>query len=111
VLLEWETASEINNDYFTIEKSHDGLNYDEIGNIEGNGTTNNTFNYSFIDRETSVGAYYRLKQTDFEGVFKYEGFLFQDYLDQQENEITFYPNPNNSTNIKWTGGSKQNGFF
>ena len=79
--------------YFTIEKSHDGLNYDEIGNIEGNGTTNNTFNYSFIDRETSVGAYYRLKQTDFEGVFKYEGFLFQDYLDQQENEITFYPNP------------------
>ncbi len=111
VLLEWETASEINNDYFTIEKSHDGLNYEEIGNIEGNGITNNTFNYSFIDRETSIGAYYRLKQTEFDGVFKYEGFLFQDYLDQQENEITFYPNPNNSTNIKWTGGSVQNGFL
>lgn len=111
VLLEWETASEVNNHFFTIEKSNDGANYEAIGNIEGNGTTNKTSKYQYLDREVVGNAYYRLKQTDFDGVFKYEGLLFEEYLEQQNNGITFYPNPNNTNSIRWTGGSEHIGFL
>lgn len=111
VLLKWETASEINNHYFTIEKSLDGFNYREIGNIEGNGTTNKTFEYQYLDSEITGDAYYRLKQTDFDGTFNYKGWLYQEYIDQQGNDITFFPNPNHSNTIQWTGEVQGNHVF
>lgn len=111
VLLEWETASEINNHYFSVEKSHDGSNYEVIANLEGNGTTNKTFKYQYLDKEVYGDAYYRLMQTDYDGEFKYEGILFQEYLDQQKSEITFYPNPNNTNTLKWSGDTEQNGLI
>lgn len=86
----WETASERNNDYFTLEYSLDGINYEEIAKIDGAGSSSTSQNYSV---ETSVRkGYLRLKQTDFNGEFSYsETILIHCQLD----EILIYPNPTN----------------
>ena len=68
VKLSWTTATEINNDYFTLEKSLDGFNYNQITLINGAGTTSFSNSYSFIDSNPFTGiSYYRLSQTDFDG--------------------------------------------
>mgnify|MGYP006287370063 CR=1 FL=1 len=65
--LEWETASEENNDYFTIEKSKDGIHFQVLEIVQGNGNTNTMHQYHAIDEIPFQGiTYYRLKQTDFE---------------------------------------------
>lgn len=65
---EWATSSEINNDYFILERSWDGISFEELGQVKGAGTTTLPRHYSFTDDapfpETS---YYRLKQVDFDG--------------------------------------------
>lgn len=68
VVIEWSTASETNNSYFTIEKSTDGINFIAIGTVGGAGTSTSTLNYSFTDNNTLSGtSYYRLRQTDYDG--------------------------------------------
>jgi hypothetical protein len=72
VALNWSTAAEINNDYFTVERSNDGENFESIGKVDGSGTSSITKNYSFDDLEPLTGiSYYRLKQTDFDGHYSY----------------------------------------
>ena len=72
VELTWATASETNNDYFTIERSGDGRSFEEIGSIPGKGNSNLRNEYSFSDNKPLTGtSYYRLKQTDFDGQFSY----------------------------------------
>ncbi|MCD6366454.1 MAG: T9SS type A sorting domain-containing protein, partial [Bacteroidales bacterium] len=66
--LTWETASEENNQHFTIEKSTDAINFAAIGTVEGAGNSNKSHNYSFMDKNNGYDkVYYRLKQTDFDG--------------------------------------------
>lgn len=68
VQLRWTTAAEINNDYFTLEKSKDGLEYFEIARIHGAGNSSTELHYSFTDKSPFDGInYYRLSQTDFDG--------------------------------------------
>ncbi len=68
VKLSWTTASEINNDYFTIEKSSDGFNYIQIALVNGAGTSSFANSYYFIDLNLFNGiSYYRLTQIDFDG--------------------------------------------
>lgn len=70
--LDWKTASEINNDYFSIEHSCDGRNFESVGEVNGIGTTTETQRYSFIHKSPKQGDnYYRLKQIDFDGGFEY----------------------------------------
>ncbi len=72
VNLNWATASEKNNDYFNIERSADGVNFNSIARIKGAGNTSFTINYSDIDKNPLEGiSYYRLKQTDFNGNYTY----------------------------------------
>ena len=67
-LLEWITASEKDNDFFTIEKSFDGISFETIGTIKGAGNSNVQQNYSMEDNHTANGiTYYRLSQTDYDG--------------------------------------------
>ena len=67
-VLTWKTASERNNQGFTIERSNDGTTYAAIGQVKGNGTTNAAHDYTFTDNTPSVNInYYRLRQTDFDG--------------------------------------------
>jgi len=71
-LISWTTASEINNDYFEIQRSNDGITYEVIATVKGNGTTNQINNYSAFDTRAIDGVvYYRLKQVDYDGAFQY----------------------------------------
>lgn len=68
----WSTATETNNDYFTIERSADGSNFTSIGMVDGAGNSSSSIDYSYIDDAPLAGtSYYRLKQTDYDGQFSY----------------------------------------
>jgi len=73
--INWETVSEINNDFFTIERSIDGKNWIEAGRVNGSGNSNVQKNYFFSDQLTNTISgnifYYRIKQTDMDGKFSY----------------------------------------
>ncbi|MEM7102425.1 MAG: hypothetical protein AAF502_04770 [Bacteroidota bacterium] len=72
VLLEWVTVSEFQNDFFTIERSSDGVVFEELVRIEGAGDSNTENYYHTVDEAPFLGtSYYRLKQTDFDGEFTY----------------------------------------
>ncbi|HMT51795.1 MAG TPA: T9SS type A sorting domain-containing protein [Saprospiraceae bacterium] len=71
-LLSFSTASETNNDYFTIERSGDGRSFESIGEIKGAGNSNQELSYEFVDESPLAGInYYRIKQTDFDGAYSY----------------------------------------
>lgn len=68
IRLQWVTAIEENNDYFTIERSQDGQAYEVIGTLTGAGNSTSTINYSYTDNNPLLGiSYYRLSQTDYDG--------------------------------------------
>ena len=68
VKVDWVTATERNNDYFTLERSYNGTVFDIVGRIKGVGTSGQLNSYSFEDYEAKGGVnYYRLSQTDFDG--------------------------------------------
>ena len=72
VELNWTTVSEITNDFFTLEKSSDGLEFVEIARVSGAGDSYDQLDYQYIDYSLSNGlTYYRLSQTDFDGAFEY----------------------------------------
>jgi hypothetical protein len=72
VMTSWKTASETDNDYFTVERSYDAVSFTPVGKIKGAGNSTSTRSYSFEDKELLPGTiYYRLRQTDFNGAFNY----------------------------------------
>ena len=72
VKLSWETATEVNNDYFEIERSIDGVSFESLQQINGAGESNIPIGYSWVDEQPFSGPnYYRLKQVDFDGRFSY----------------------------------------
>lgn len=72
VHLTWQTATEINNDYFEVERSIDGFEWETIDRIKGAGNSTVILNYTTLDRHPKTGvSYYRLKQTDYDGTFAY----------------------------------------
>ncbi len=76
ITFDWATAAEINNDYFTLENSSDLLTFIPIKTIEGAGNSNEIKYYSVNDFNNNDDVtYYRLKQTDFDGNFKYSEIL------------------------------------
>lgn len=76
VVLEWQTASELNNDFFEVEVSTDGENYNTLAIIAGQGTSTTLTNYDYVDRYPSTGLnYYRLRQVDFNGDFTYSNII------------------------------------
>ncbi len=99
VRFEWETASELNNDYFTIEFSIDAVEFAELTKIDGAGTTTEPHNYRYTDFSSHAGIiYYRLKQTDYDGNFSYSEtvpVVFAEHHEAETEDIKFvvYPNP------------------
>ena len=72
LFFEWETATETNNDYFTIEQSIDGISFREVAQIAGAGTTSWSNSYNYIVPANYNGLrYFRLKQTDYNGDYSY----------------------------------------
>ena len=74
--LQWVTASEINNDYFTVEKSTNGIDFKEMTDINGRGTTTLHSFYNWADESPNDGLnYYRLLQVDFNGDKSYSDII------------------------------------
>jgi len=70
--ISWITGSEINNDFFTVERGSDGIEFEPIASVKGAGNSSSAINYAINDISPIKGVnYYRLKQTDFDGYFKY----------------------------------------
>lgn len=111
VLLTWETATELNNDFFTIERSENGTEYAEIATVKGSGTTKEMMSYDFVDTKPMEGrSYYRLKQTDFDGKFEIFNPVLVDVADVFSDEpvISVFPNPivGNTLNVTFTDPQK-----
>ncbi len=67
-MLKWTSATEVDNDFYTITRSTDGENFETIATVDGAGTSMEAINYSYIDKEATSGtSYYRITQTDFNG--------------------------------------------
>ncbi len=103
VQLDWITASEINNDYFSIERSIDTEHFEEIIKQKGAGNSNTLIKYTAYDYNPHYGInYYRLKQTDYDGKFAYSNIVS---INIAKDIISVYPNPTtgkltvNATNL------------
>lgn len=95
-LLEWETASETDNDFFTLSRSTDGYAWEEILEIKGAGSSQTTLNYEFLDRNDGPGvSYYKLLQTDYDGVNK--TFDVISVLRSIKEDVIVHPNPSNGS--------------
>ena len=103
ILLNWKTASEENNDFFTLEHSTDGLNFEYLGEIDGKGNSTITNDYRFLHTDPTVGInYYRLSQTDFDGTNKIADVITVDFKSDKI-VATVVPNPirQNEINLKY----------
>ena len=94
VKLEWISASETDNAFYTIESSTDGTNFEKVANVDGAGNSDAVLFYSFIDASPSNGlSFYRLKQTDFTGQFEYSEIRSIRIEKQSTVSYKAYPNP------------------
>lgn len=94
VCLKWTTYSEINNDYFTVEKSKGGILFEPIIVVDGVGNSSAIHQYSAIDTEPTEGtSYYRLKQTDYDGSSAYSELIAVDFSRSRNLDLLIYPNP------------------
>ena len=97
-ILKWVTSSEINNDFFTIERSTDGYYWEIIDVVEGAGNSNINLNYSYNDNEIESDKtyYYKLKQTDFDNKYTYSGVISITSENSTKNSFIIYPNPSDN---------------
>lgn len=105
--LSWNTVSEADNDYFTIEKSTDGKQYQYLARIKGAGNSNELRKYQYTDYDLQMGnTYYRIKQTDFNGITEIKDQCVVINLASPESGVvTLYPNP--ATNTIHVQGSRE----
>jgi hypothetical protein len=86
----WTSVNETNNDFYTVEKSTDGIDFQEFARIKGAGTINELRNYEVDDYTPFEGiTYYRLKQTDFDGTYTYTKVIAVETY----TNLSIYPNP------------------
>jgi hypothetical protein len=90
----WQTASETNNDFFTIQRSADGFAWENIAYVDGAGDSFVSLSYEYIDENPLNGvAYYRLMQTDFNGDFEIFDAMAVEFVSNSTFEMSVYPNP------------------
>lgn len=79
--LNWETASEINASKFEVERTYNGINWEQIGKVKAVGNTNSISSYKYFDKHIGIEypetefVYYRLKQIDIDGTFSYSSIV------------------------------------
>lgn len=91
--LKWSTASEINNDYFLLEQSKNGVDFVTVAQVDGAGTSNSEVNYQ-TRVSADNGSYYRLKQVDFDGHSEQTDVI---YVTCKTPEVSVFPNPFENT--------------
>jgi hypothetical protein len=104
-LIQWSTATETNNNFFTIERSLDGVTAETIAVVNGSGNSNVIVNYNHIDQNTPTGVvYYRIKQTDFDGTTETFAWKAINTSSAETSLLKVYPNPSNGIlNVSMTG--------
>jgi hypothetical protein len=103
-VLVWATASEINNDFFELQRSFDAENWTTIAEIDGAGQSTTTLNYSYTDADAPFGiVYYRLRQVDFDGKYEYAPNLvsLRRNIPAGEFDFTLYPNPSQQGTVQF----------
>lgn len=98
-LLEWQTASEQNNNLFEIQRSIDGTNFEKIGEhqskADNQGNSNALLDYVYLDSKPVNGfSYYRLKQIDYNNQYKYSQIVSVNFETANNVSFVIYPNPN-----------------
>jgi hypothetical protein len=105
IVLNWQTATELNNSGFKVERSEDNLSFSQVAFVPGYGTTTEPKSYSFTDKSVESGVYYyRLKQIDMDGSHSYSDVIWADIGFPLEYALgQNYPNPfNPSTTIEFS---------
>ncbi|MBT8195686.1 MAG: T9SS type A sorting domain-containing protein, partial [Bacteroidia bacterium] len=113
VVATWQTATEINNDFFTLEKSTDLKTWEIISTVQGAGNSNVTLEYSTLDDNPIQGVnYYQLKQTDSDGKFTYSKIASINFKvsDLKDDRLNIFPNPTNGQAIN-VAMNNMNGMF
>ncbi len=101
VVLVWSTLSELDNDFFEVERSNNSINWAVIGRVNGAGNSVSQINYNKVDYSPLMGvSYYRLKQVDFNGEFSYSSIESVKKQDAFES-LNVFPNPTiNEVNLE-----------
>ena len=105
VNLNWNTATELNNNGFEVQRKTTAGQFEKIGYIEGSGTTTEPKTYTYTDKNVTIGSYsYRLNQIDFNGLYEYSDEINVEVdVPLTYNLEQNYPNPfNPSTLIKYS---------
>ncbi|WP_299822038.1 T9SS type A sorting domain-containing protein [uncultured Pontibacter sp.] len=101
VVLNWETATEVNNDKFVVERSIDARTFEAIGSVKGAGNSNTAKSYTLIDKNPPYTmVYYRLKQIDLDGTFTYSAVVsvsLNGGMALKAPAAVLYPNPTKGT--------------
>jgi hypothetical protein len=93
VELNWRTATELNNDFFTLERSKDGIEFETVSVVNGAGNSTRSIDYSETDISPYSGtSYYRLKQTNFDKTYTYSE-IRSIKMEEKRVRLNFYPNP------------------
>jgi len=104
--LDWQTATETNNDYFSVERSKDGDLFETIATVEAAGNSSVPIEYSVIDAQPHNGiSYYRLRQTDMDSKYSFSDIVTVE-IQPEEIPFSLYPNPvkGRKINVSATGG-------
>lgn len=99
VRIDWQTGSEINNDYFTIERSTNAVDWEAVKQVDGAGNSSFLSSYSKLNKNSCEGtSYYRLKQTSFDGQF-FHSYIVAVSNSPKETLFFICPNPLNKSNL------------
>jgi PKD-like domain/Secretion system C-terminal sorting domain len=102
VYINWSTATEINNHFFTVQRSTDGVEFSQLEKVDGAGNSIERKFYQAIDHQPYKGiSYYRLKQTDFDGRFTFPSKVIVIDFDSPDKSIQLFPNPAAETFFKF----------
>ncbi|HEX6432198.1 MAG TPA: T9SS type A sorting domain-containing protein, partial [Niastella sp.] len=111
VHVNWTTTEELNNSYFEVQRSNDGVHFETIGKVNGCGSCQIVMQYSFDDwHPYTATSYYRLKQVDVDGGYSYSKVATVKFFLQTIAELSLYPNPGDGhflMKIQNTGNRKQ----
>lgn len=94
ILLNWQTGSEVNSNFFVVERSDDGVHFESIAIVDAAGNSSSVLNYSYLDNSPLAGNnYYRLKQVDVDAQQEYFKIAVVNFNDAHRAVISIYPNP------------------
>ena len=107
-LLNWQTASEMDNDYFTIYRSFNGVDFEPIGTVDGVGNSTTLNAYTFTDRDIRTGTtYYQLTQVDIDGTSIQSEMIALNRSQVDTGLLGVYPNPTqNTVNVEYNSSNE-----